>query len=192
MPTIRVSSVISYYTDKQTHFEVMGSTALEAVQNAVEKFPKLKFHIFDSEGNLRVITSYSIHYTKLYDLNVCFMRFVATDSKPGTFAMSRFGMFQLILWNSSEPNGIFIGMAADGFCHLVRAYRMLLNRMNTGRNLGDRGDGIRHEVGELIEIFRYLLDRDGNFPGRITSYNVCYTKLLRAALYSSIVSLPST
>jgi len=53
MPTIRVSSVISYYTDKQTHFEVMGSTALEAVQNAVEKFPKLKFHIFDSEGNLR-------------------------------------------------------------------------------------------------------------------------------------------
>ena len=53
MPTIRVSNVISYYTDKQTHFEVSGSTALEAVQNAVEKYPKLKFHVFDSDGNLR-------------------------------------------------------------------------------------------------------------------------------------------
>ncbi len=53
MPTIRVSNVISYYTDKQTHFEVRGATALEAVQNAVEKYPQLKFHVFDKDGNLR-------------------------------------------------------------------------------------------------------------------------------------------
>jgi len=53
MPIIRVSSVISYYTDKRTHFEVTGTTALEAVQNAVEKYPQLKFHVFDSDGNLR-------------------------------------------------------------------------------------------------------------------------------------------
>ena len=53
MPTIRVPNVISYYTDKQTQFEVSGSTALEAVQNAVEKYPALKFHVFDGEGNLR-------------------------------------------------------------------------------------------------------------------------------------------
>ena len=53
MPILRVSSVISYYTDKQTHFEVSGATALEAVQNAVEKYPALKFHVFDSEGKLR-------------------------------------------------------------------------------------------------------------------------------------------
>lgn len=53
MPVIRVSNVISYYTDKQTHFEVSGSTALEAVQNAVEIYPKLKFHVFDSDENLR-------------------------------------------------------------------------------------------------------------------------------------------
>ena len=53
MPTIRVSSVISYYTDKQTHFEVSGTTALEAVQNAVEKYPALKSHVFDNKGKLR-------------------------------------------------------------------------------------------------------------------------------------------
>jgi len=53
MPIIRVPNVISYYRDKQTHFEVSGVTALEAVQSAVEKFPALKFHVFDGEGNLR-------------------------------------------------------------------------------------------------------------------------------------------
>jgi len=53
MPTIRVPNVISYYTDKQTQFEVSGSTALEAVQSAVEKYPQLKFHVFDKDGNLR-------------------------------------------------------------------------------------------------------------------------------------------
>jgi sulfur-carrier protein len=53
MPIIRIASVISYYTEKQTHFEVSGSTALEAVQSAVEKYPQLKFHVFDKDGNLR-------------------------------------------------------------------------------------------------------------------------------------------
>src|SRR5262245_58993570 len=53
MPIIRVPNVISYYTDKQTQFEVSGLTALEAVQNAVEKYPQLRFHVFDKDGNLR-------------------------------------------------------------------------------------------------------------------------------------------
>ena len=53
MPILRVPNVISYYTDKQTQFEVSGSTALEAVQDAVEKYPQLKFHVFDKNGNLR-------------------------------------------------------------------------------------------------------------------------------------------
>ncbi len=53
MPILRVPNVISYYTEKQTQFAVSGSTALEDVQSAVEKFPALKFHVFDNEGNLR-------------------------------------------------------------------------------------------------------------------------------------------
>jgi len=69
MPTIRVSSVISYYTDKQTHFEVSGSTALEAVQNAVEKYPKLKFHIFDGNGNLRRHISLFVNDIHVKELN---------------------------------------------------------------------------------------------------------------------------
>ena len=53
MPVLRVPNVISYYTDKHTQFEVSGSTALEVVQNAVEKFPALRFHVFDQDGTLR-------------------------------------------------------------------------------------------------------------------------------------------
>jgi len=69
MPTIRVSNVISYYTDKKTHFEVSGSTALEAVQNAVEKFPALKFHVFDKEGNLRRHISLFVNDIHVKELN---------------------------------------------------------------------------------------------------------------------------
>ena len=69
MPTIRVSSVISYYTDQQTHFKVPGSTALEAVQNAVDKYPTLKFHIFDGEGKLRRHISLFVNDIHVKELN---------------------------------------------------------------------------------------------------------------------------
>ena len=69
MPTIRVSSVISYYTDKQTHFAISGSTALEAVQNAVEKYPKLKFHVFDGDGNLRRHVTLFVNDVNVKELN---------------------------------------------------------------------------------------------------------------------------
>ena len=69
MPIIRVSSVISYYTDRQTHFEVSGSTALEAVQNAVEIYPKFKFHVFDSDGNLRRHISLFVNDVHVKDLD---------------------------------------------------------------------------------------------------------------------------
>ena len=69
MPIIRVSSVISYYTDKQTHFEISGSTALEAVQNAVEKYPKFKFHVFDGNGNLRRHVNLFVNDVNVKELN---------------------------------------------------------------------------------------------------------------------------
>lgn len=69
MPIIRVSQVISYYTDKQTSFEVPGATALEAVRNAVEKYPRLKFHVFDKDGNLRRHISLFVNDVHVRELN---------------------------------------------------------------------------------------------------------------------------
>lgn len=69
MPIIRVSSVISYYTDRQTHFETPGATALEAVRNAVEIYPQLKFHVFDRDGNLRRHISLFVNDVHVKELN---------------------------------------------------------------------------------------------------------------------------
>lgn len=69
MPIIRVSSVISYYTDRKTNFEVPGHTALKAVQSAVEKYPQLKFHVFDDNGNLRRHINLFVNDVHVKDLN---------------------------------------------------------------------------------------------------------------------------
>ena len=53
MPVIRLPNVMSFYTEKQSQFPVSASTALEAVRAAVEKYPALKTHVFDSKENLR-------------------------------------------------------------------------------------------------------------------------------------------
>ena len=69
MPIIRVSNVISYYTDKQTQFQVEGSTALEAAQKAVELYPKLKTHVFDGDGNLRRHINLFVNDVNIRELN---------------------------------------------------------------------------------------------------------------------------
>jgi len=69
MPILRVSSVVSYYTDKQTRFEVSGATVLEAVQSAVEKYPALKFHVFDKDGKLRRHVNLFVNDVNVKDLD---------------------------------------------------------------------------------------------------------------------------
>jgi len=53
MPTIRIPSLMQYYTEKQAEFKVPGKTVLDAVRAAAEKFPALKFHLFDGNDKLR-------------------------------------------------------------------------------------------------------------------------------------------
>lgn len=53
MPIIRLPNVMSFYTEKQSQFPVLASTAIEAVRAAAEKYPALKTHVLDSKGNLR-------------------------------------------------------------------------------------------------------------------------------------------
>jgi molybdopterin converting factor small subunit len=53
MPIVRLPNVMSFYTEKQSQFPVSAATAIEAVRAAVEKYPALKMHVFDSEDNLR-------------------------------------------------------------------------------------------------------------------------------------------
>jgi molybdopterin converting factor small subunit len=53
VPYIKVSALMRYYIDGQPEALVAGETVVEALQDAVGRYPALKFHLFDSEGNLR-------------------------------------------------------------------------------------------------------------------------------------------
>ncbi len=53
MPVLKVSPLMRYYTDNQSEAAVQGATVIEVLNNAVEKYPALKTHVFDSNGKLR-------------------------------------------------------------------------------------------------------------------------------------------
>ncbi len=42
-----------YYIDNQSEAVVSGAKVIDALNNAVEKYPALKTHVFDSTGKLR-------------------------------------------------------------------------------------------------------------------------------------------
>ena len=99
-----------------------------------------------------VITSYSIHYTKLYE----------TGSEVGDAVH-------------------LLGVAGD---HLIasgyRLYWISLRREDAGhveRMFPDSAEKLGHGRGVLAGDEVWWPTRD-----RITSYNVCYTKLLRSAI----------
>ena len=53
MPVLKISPLMRYYIDNQNEVVVRGATVIEALNNAVEKYPALKTQIFDSDGKLR-------------------------------------------------------------------------------------------------------------------------------------------
>ena len=69
MPIVRLPNVMSFYTEKQSQFPVAASTALEAVRAAVEKYPALKTHVFDSKENLRGHIHLFVNDISVRDLN---------------------------------------------------------------------------------------------------------------------------
>ena len=44
---------MKYYVDNQSEVTVTASTVREAVEAVSERYPQLRFHLFDSQGNLR-------------------------------------------------------------------------------------------------------------------------------------------
>ena len=69
MPVIRLPALIQYYTDKQNNFFVPSTTVIEAVRATVEKYPALKFHVFDGKDNLRRHIILFVNDTNIRELN---------------------------------------------------------------------------------------------------------------------------
>jgi molybdopterin synthase sulfur carrier subunit len=69
MPTVRFPAVMKYYVDNQSEFSVSASTAGELIQNIIEQYPTVKFHLVDAEGRLRRHFNIFINGTHVRDLN---------------------------------------------------------------------------------------------------------------------------
>jgi molybdopterin converting factor small subunit len=53
MPLVRFPAALKYYAEDQSEIRVDASTVAEAVEAVVARYPTLKFHLLDSNGNLR-------------------------------------------------------------------------------------------------------------------------------------------
>jgi molybdopterin converting factor small subunit len=69
MPTVRFPAVMKYYVNNQTEFSISASTAGELIDKIVEQYPTVRFHLVDSEGNLRKHFNVFVNGTHIRDLN---------------------------------------------------------------------------------------------------------------------------
>ena len=106
-----------------------------------------------------VITSYSIHYTKLYEL--------ITENQDEILQTIQ-SRCQVIDFLAVDENSIAQSLIKHKGCEENLAYK------------------IAHQSNGNYNKALHLFNRDADEFPRITSYNVCYTKLLRACLKKSM------
>ena len=53
MPIVRFPALMKFYVDNQIEFPVAGNTVAELLDNLIMRYPTLKPHLFESNGNLR-------------------------------------------------------------------------------------------------------------------------------------------
>jgi molybdopterin converting factor small subunit len=69
MPIVRFPTVMKYYVDNQAEFFVPALTVKEVVDQVIEQYPSIKFHLVDANGNLRRHFNIFINGTHIRDLN---------------------------------------------------------------------------------------------------------------------------
>ena len=69
MPTVRFPAVMKYYVNNQTEFFVPAATVQEVVNQVIEQYPSIKFHLVDSGGNLRKHFNVFVNGTHIRELN---------------------------------------------------------------------------------------------------------------------------
>ena len=69
MPIVRFPALMKYYVDNQSEFAVAGSTVAELLDNVLIRYPSLKPHLYDSEGNLRRHFNIFVNGVQLRELN---------------------------------------------------------------------------------------------------------------------------
>ena len=53
MPIVRFPALMKFYVDNQSEFPVAGATVAELIDNVIVRYPTLKPHLFETNGDLR-------------------------------------------------------------------------------------------------------------------------------------------
>ena len=69
MPNVRFPAVMKYYVNNQAEFSVPATTVRELVDQVIEQYPSIKFHLVDSAGNLRKHFNVFVNGTHIRDLH---------------------------------------------------------------------------------------------------------------------------
>jgi molybdopterin converting factor small subunit len=69
MPTVRFPAVMKYYVDNQAEFPVSASSVQDLIEQVVQQYPSIKFHLLDSDGQLRRHFNIFVNGTHIRDLN---------------------------------------------------------------------------------------------------------------------------
>ena len=69
MATVRFPAVMKYYVDNQAEFSVTAATVQDLIDQVVQQYPSVKFHLLDSEGQLRRHFNIFINGVHIRDLN---------------------------------------------------------------------------------------------------------------------------
>jgi molybdopterin synthase sulfur carrier subunit len=69
MTTVRFPAVMKYYVNNQAEFIISASTAGELIEKIIEQYPSTKFHLVDSNGDLRRHFNIFVNGTHIRDLD---------------------------------------------------------------------------------------------------------------------------
>jgi len=69
MPIVRFPALMKFYVDNQSELSVTGATVAELLDNVLVRYPTLKTHLFDSNGDLRRHFNIFVNGVHLRELN---------------------------------------------------------------------------------------------------------------------------
>ena len=142
-----------------------------------------------------VITSYSIHYTKLYELSISF--FTLSDAMLLTIThLTRSMLILMVMWivyNALATFNDVLGSIARHFhsqlgeslarllLSIFKALVIVIGVVGVFQEWGFNVSAFLASLGLVGMAFALAAKDTASNLFRITSYNVCYTKLLREA-----------
>jgi adenylyltransferase/sulfurtransferase len=68
MPTLRIPTPLRTYAEGQTEVPVQGGTVGEAMQEVTDRFPALRPHLFNGDGQLRPFVNLFLNDENIRDL----------------------------------------------------------------------------------------------------------------------------